>query len=43
MKTAVFGRTVQKVTAQMAPHLEWVEVSIVVADEVQDDQEAYIQ
>lgn len=43
METAVFGRALQKLIVQMSCYMIWVEISVVVADEVQDGQEADVE
>lgn len=43
VETAVFGRALQKLIVQMSCYMIWVEISVVVADEVQDGQEADVE
>lgn len=43
METAVFGRALQKLIVQMSCYMIRVEISVVIADEVQDGQEADVQ
>lgn len=43
METAIFCWALQKLVVQMSCYMKRVEISVVVADEVQDGQETHVE